>query len=130
MAKLTQRITPFLWFDDRAEEAARYYVSIFPNSTVVSTTRYDEATARAASRPAGSAMTVAFELDGQGFVALNGGPVFPFTEAVSFAVNCDTQAEIDHFGPGSPPAARRCSAGGSRTSSVCRGRSCLARSSG
>ena len=97
MVKLTQRITPFLWFDEQAEEAARYYVSVFPNSTVVSTTRYDEATARAAGRPAGSAMTVTFELDGQGFVALNGGPVFTFTEAVSFVVNCDTQAEIDHF---------------------------------
>jgi len=97
MAKVTQRITPFLWFDDRAEEAAKLYVSIFPNSKIRTTARYDEATAKAAGRPAGSAMTVDFELDGQGFVALNGGPHFTFTEAVSFVVNCDTQAEIDHY---------------------------------
>jgi len=97
MAKVTQRITPFLWFDDRAEEAARFYVSIFPNSKIRSTARYDEGTAKAAQRPAGSVMTVAFELDGQEFVALNGGPVFPFTEAVSFVVNCETQKEIDHY---------------------------------
>jgi len=97
MAKVTQRITPFLWFDDRAEEAARFYVSIFPNSKIRSTARYDEGTAKAAQRPAGSVMTVAFELDGQEFVALNGGPIFHFTEAISFVVNCDTQAEIDDF---------------------------------
>jgi predicted 3-demethylubiquinone-9 3-methyltransferase (glyoxalase superfamily) len=95
MVKVTQRITPFLWFDDRAEEAARFYVSVFPNSKIRSTARYDEGTAKAAQRPAGSVMTVAFELDGQEFVALNGGPVFPFTEAVSFVVNCETQKEID-----------------------------------
>jgi len=97
MATLKQRITPFLWFDDRAEEAAKFYVSIFPGSRIGTTARYDEATAKAAGRPAGSVMTVAFELDGQEFVALNGGPVFAFTEAVSFVVNCETQAEIDHY---------------------------------
>jgi len=97
MAKMTQRITPFLWFDDRAEEAAKFYVSIFPNSKIRTTARYDEATAKAAGRSAGSVMTVDFELDGQGFVALNGGPHFKFTEAVSFVVNCETQAEIDQF---------------------------------
>jgi len=97
MARLTQRITPFLWFDDRAEEAAKFYVSVFPNSKVSSTSRYDETTAKAAGRPPGSVMTVAFQLDGQQFVALNGGPHFTFTEAVSFVVNCESQAEIDHF---------------------------------
>jgi predicted 3-demethylubiquinone-9 3-methyltransferase (glyoxalase superfamily) len=97
MAKLKQRITPFLWFDDRAEEAAKFYVSVFPNSKITSTSRYDEATASAAGRPPGTAMTVAFQLDGQDFVALNGGPHFTFTEAVSFVVNCESQAEIDHY---------------------------------
>ena len=97
MAKVTQRITPFLWFDGRAEEAAKFYVSTFPNSKIISTSRYDEATAQAAGRPPGSAMTVAFQLDGQDLVALNGGPHFKFTEAVSFVVNCESQAEIDHY---------------------------------
>jgi len=97
MAKLTQRITPFLWFDDRAEEAAKFYVSIFPRSRVHMTTHYDEGSANAAGRPVGSVMTVVFELDGQRFVALNGGPHFRFTEAVSFVVNCETQHEIDHY---------------------------------
>jgi predicted 3-demethylubiquinone-9 3-methyltransferase (glyoxalase superfamily) len=97
MPGLTQRVTPFLWFDDRAEEAAKFYVSIFADSRIQSTASYDDATARAAGRPAGTVMTVGFELDGQEFVALNGGPVFHFTEAISFVVNCDTQAEIDFF---------------------------------
>ena len=79
-----QKITPFLWYDDKAEEAANFYVSIFKNSKVVSVARYGEA----GPGPKGSAMTVAFELDGQKFVALNGGPHFKFTEAVSFVVNC------------------------------------------
>ena len=97
MANVTQRITPFLWFDDRAEEAAKFYVSVFPNSKITGTSRYDEATAQAAGRPPGSAMTVAFQLDGQEFVALNGGPHFKFTEAVSFVVSCESQADIDHY---------------------------------
>ena len=97
MAKLTQRITPFLWFDERAEEAAKFYVSIFESSRIHTTTHYDDVSAQAAGRPAGSVMTVVFELDGQRFVALNGGPHFKFTEAVSFVVNCATQAEIDHY---------------------------------
>jgi predicted 3-demethylubiquinone-9 3-methyltransferase (glyoxalase superfamily) len=97
MAKTLQRITPFLWFDSQAEEAAKFYVSIFKNSRVVSTSRYDEEASRAAGRPKGSVMTVAFELDGQEFTALNGGPVFKFTEAISLVVNCETQREIDHF---------------------------------
>lgn len=97
MAKLTQRITPFLWFDDRAEEAVKFYASVFEGSRIHSTTHYDDATAKAAGRPAGSVMTVVFDLAGQRFVALNGGPHFKFTEAVSFVVNCETQQEIDHY---------------------------------
>ena len=95
MAKTTQRITPFLWFDNQAEEAVNFYVSIFKNSRIAAITRYDEEGAKAAGRPKGSVMTVAFELDGQGFTALNGGPVFKFTEAISFVVNCETQEEVD-----------------------------------
>ena len=97
MAKRMQRVTPFLWFDDRAAEAAGFYVSIFENSRITSIARYDDESARAAGRPAGSVTTVAFELDGQEFTALNGGPVFGFTEAISFVVRCDTQDEVDHF---------------------------------
>ena len=92
-----QKITPFLWYESEAEEAANFYVSIFKNSKVGEITRYDEASAKASGRPAGTVMTVAFELEGQQFVALNGGPHFKFTEAVSFVVNCATQEEIDHF---------------------------------
>jgi predicted 3-demethylubiquinone-9 3-methyltransferase (glyoxalase superfamily) len=92
-----QTITPFLWFDDKAEEAARFYTSLFRNSEIRAVTRYGEAAAKAAGRPAGSTMTVVFTIDGQEFVALNGGPVFKFTEAVSFAINCETQEEIDRL---------------------------------
>lgn len=88
-----QLITPFLWFNHQAEEAANFYVSIFPNSKVVKVVRYGES----GPGPAGSAMTVAFELHGQSFLALNGGPQFQFTEAVSFVVNCQTQQEIDTY---------------------------------
>lgn len=97
MPKPTQRITPFLWFDTQAEEAANFYVSIFKNSRIKGVARYDGEAARVAGRPEGSVMTVQLELDGQDFVALNGGPMFTFTEAVSFVVNCETQDEIDHF---------------------------------
>ncbi len=97
MAKALQRITPFLWFDDNAEEAAKFYVSIFKNSRIGTITRYDEEGAKAAGRPKGSVMTVPFELDGQPFTALNGGPHFQFSGAISFVVNCDTQEEVDHF---------------------------------
>lgn len=92
-----QKITPFLWFDDKAEEAVNFYASIFESSKVGSITRYDEAMAKAAGRPEGTVMTVDFELDGQEFVALNGGPHFKFTEAISFVVNCETQEEVDRF---------------------------------
>jgi predicted 3-demethylubiquinone-9 3-methyltransferase (glyoxalase superfamily) len=97
MRKAIQRITPFLWFDNQAEEAVNFYVSIFKNSGVGSIARYDEEAAKASGRPKGTVMTVAFELDGQEFVALNGGPLFKFTEAISFVVNCETQEEVDHF---------------------------------
>jgi predicted 3-demethylubiquinone-9 3-methyltransferase (glyoxalase superfamily) len=92
-----KEITPFLWFDNNAEEAANFYVSIFKNSKVLKVTHYGGAAAQAARRPESSVMTVEFELNGQKFVGLNGGPIFKFTEAVSFAVNCDTQEEIDYF---------------------------------
>lgn len=92
-----QKITPFLWFDNQAEEAAQFYTSLFPNSKILSVTRYDKAGAAASGRPEGSAMTVAFQLDGQDYTALNGGPVFKFTEAVSFAVSCETQEEVDKY---------------------------------
>ncbi|MDR7098440.1 putative 3-demethylubiquinone-9 3-methyltransferase (glyoxalase superfamily) [Lysobacter niabensis] len=107
-----QRITPFLWFDTRAEEAANYYASIFDDSRVGTIARYDKAAAQASGMPEGTAMTVAFELDGSPFVALNGGPHFKFTEAVSFVVNCESQAEIDHYwnhlSAGGDPAAQQC----------------------
>jgi len=86
-----QKISPFLWFDNQAEEAANYYVSIFKNSKIVSISRYGEG----APAPAGTAMSVTFELDGLEFQALNAGPVFTFTEAISFFVNAETQQEID-----------------------------------
>jgi predicted 3-demethylubiquinone-9 3-methyltransferase (glyoxalase superfamily) len=92
-----QRITPFLWFDNQAEEAVKFYTSIFKNSRIGKITRYDEAGEKASGRRAGSVMTVEFQLEGQEFVALNGGPQFKFTEAVSFVVNCATQAELDRF---------------------------------
>src|SRR6266496_1091210 len=89
----TQKMTTFLWFDGKAEEAANHYTSIFKNSKVLSVTRYGEA----GPGPKGTAMTAAFELDGQRFIALNGGPHFKFTEAVSFVINCETQEEVDEF---------------------------------
>lgn len=92
-----QKITPFLWFDDKAEEAANFYVSLFKNSKVNGMSRYGEAGEEAAGRPKGTVMTVEFQLDGQEFIALNGGPHFKFTEAISLVVNCETQEEIDEF---------------------------------
>ena len=112
MSNRFQRVTPFLWFNEEAEEAANYYVSVFDNSHILSVTRYDAGTANAAHRPAGSVMTVAFELDGQAFTALNGGPVFTFTPAMSLVVNCRTQDEVDHYwnalSKGGDPAAQQC----------------------
>ncbi len=98
------KITPFLWFDDKAEEAMNFYVSIFKNSKVGSVTRYGDA----GPGPKGTVMSATFQLDGQDFFALNGGPLFKFTEAISFFVNCDTQEEVDELweklmaGGGSP----------------------------
>lgn len=92
-----QKITPFLWFDSQAEEAANFYVSIFKNSRIVSVNRYGEGAAKASGRSRGTVMTIGFELDGQHFTALNGGPVFKFTEAVSFVAHCKTQEEVDHY---------------------------------
>jgi len=88
-----QKITPFLWFDHQAEEAAKFYVSIFPNSKVVKALRYG----KAGPGPDGSVMTVEFQLDGQPFVGLNGGPHFKFSEAISFVVNCESQDEVDYY---------------------------------
>ncbi|MEV8317015.1 VOC family protein [Streptomyces sp. NPDC059900] len=87
------RITPNLWFDTQGEEAAKFYVSVFPNSKITSVAHYGEA----GPRPAGTVMTVEFELDGQPYLALNGGPEFTFNEAVSLSVDCADQAEVDHY---------------------------------
>ena len=92
-----QKITPFLWYDNNAEEAANFYVSIFKNSKMGDIARYDDSGAKAAGRPTESVMVVEFQLEGQEFVALNGGPHFKFTEAVSFVVNCESQEEVDYF---------------------------------
>jgi predicted 3-demethylubiquinone-9 3-methyltransferase (glyoxalase superfamily) len=88
-----QKITPCLWFDTEGEDAAKLYTSVFPNSRVLSVSHYGEA----GPRPAGTVMTVEFELDGQKFVALNGGPEYTFSEAVSFQVSCETQEEVDAY---------------------------------
>ena len=107
-----QRISPCLWFANEAEDAARYYTGIFKNSRITTITRYSTAGFETHHRPAGSVMTVAFELDGQSFTALNGGPLFKFNEAVSFQVNCATQDEIDYYweklGAGGDPKAQQC----------------------
>src|SRR5687767_14883996 len=92
-----QRLRPCLWFDKQAEEAAKYYVSIFKNSRIVKTSYYSDEGKEIHGMPAGTVLTVAFELDGQSFIALNGGPIFTFNEAVSFEINCDTQEEIDYY---------------------------------
>jgi len=91
--KIEQKITPFLWFDNQAEEAMNFYVAIFPNSKVLGVTRYGDS----GPGPKGRVMTANFQLDGQEFVALNGGPMFKFTEAISFVVNCETQEEVDRY---------------------------------
>ncbi len=93
MTKQIPKISPFLWFDDQAEEAVKFYISIFPNSAIGKIARYSDA----GPGPKGSLMNVAFQLDGQDFTALNGGPVFKFREAISFVLNCGTQREVDEF---------------------------------
>jgi predicted 3-demethylubiquinone-9 3-methyltransferase (glyoxalase superfamily) len=106
------KITPCLWFDTEGEEAARFYVSIFPNSKIGQITHYGAAGQEFHGRPVGSVLTVAFELDGQAFTVLNGGPNFKFSEAISFQVTCDTQAEVDAYweklGAGGDPQAQQC----------------------
>jgi predicted 3-demethylubiquinone-9 3-methyltransferase (glyoxalase superfamily) len=97
MPPVVQRITPCLWFDDQAQEAAEFYTAIFRNSRIIKIARYGEAGREAHGRPPGSVMTVAFELDGQAFTALNGGPIFKFNEAVSLQINCEAQEEVDHY---------------------------------
>jgi predicted 3-demethylubiquinone-9 3-methyltransferase (glyoxalase superfamily) len=112
MTTTQPRITPFLWFDRQAEEAVALYTSVFPSSKVLTTTRYERAGAEQSGLPEGSVMTVEFELDGQRFTALNGGPHFKFNEAVSLVVSCANQAEVDHYwtrlGEGGDPAAQQC----------------------
>ena len=107
-----QKISPCLWFDSEAEEAARFYTGIFKNSRITAVTHYTKAGFEIHKRPPGSVMTVLFELDGQQFTALNGGPVFNFNEAVSLQVFCDTQDEIDYYweklSAGGDPSAQQC----------------------
>lgn len=107
-----QTFTPCLWFDDQGEEAAKFYTAIFPNSKIVAVTHYSEAGQEVHGKKPGSVMTVEFELNGQPFTALNGGPIFKFNEAISFQIHCDTQDEIDHYwerlGAGGDPNAQQC----------------------
>jgi predicted 3-demethylubiquinone-9 3-methyltransferase (glyoxalase superfamily) len=109
---VSAKVAPCLWFDNQAEEAAKFYVSIFKNSKIVTVARYPKAGQEIHKRPVGSVMTVAFELSGQPFTALNGGPVFTFNEAVSLQVYCDTQEEIDYYwdklSKGGDPKAQQC----------------------
>jgi len=90
-------LQPCLWFDDQAEDAARLYTAIFPNSRILSTTTYPEAATELSGKPAGSVQSVEFELDGQRFLGLNGGPLFKFSEAISFIIECKDQQEVDHY---------------------------------
>lgn len=110
--KFSHKIIPCLWFNDQAEQAAELYTSIFDNSRITSTTRYGEAGQEIHGHAPGSVMTVAFELAGQSFTGLNGGPLFKFTEAISLQVMCDTQEEIDHYwdqlSAGGDPQAQQC----------------------
>lgn len=109
---ITQRITPCFWFASQAEEAVAFWTGIFPNSRITATTRYGEAGREIHGQAPGSVMTIAFELDGCGFTALNGGPAFTFNEAISLQVRCADQAEIDHYweklGEGGDPGAQVC----------------------
>ncbi len=106
-----QRITPFLWFDQHAEEAANFYLSVFPNSRSVRTARYGQSAREIGATP-GTVMVIDFDLDGVRFAALNGGPNFRFTEAVSFVVHCESQQEVDYYwdklGEAGDPAAQQC----------------------
>jgi predicted 3-demethylubiquinone-9 3-methyltransferase (glyoxalase superfamily) len=97
MALITQKITPCLWFDTQAEEAARFYVSVFPNAKLGTISRFAKGGQDVHGKPEGSVMTAEFEIEGQKFVGLNGGPQFKFTEAVSFQIHCKDQAEVDYY---------------------------------
>ena len=109
---MVQRISPCLWFDDQAEAAVGHYTAIFPNSRIVQVARYGEAGHEIHGRPAGSVLTIDFELEGVPFTALNGGPVFQFSEAISFQVHVDSQEELDHYwtrlGEGGDPESQQC----------------------
>jgi len=107
-----QEITPFLWFDDQAEAAAKFYTSIFKQSKITHVARYPQSAEGVAGRPAGSVMTVAFEIAGQRFTALNGGPIFKFNASISFVVNCDSQKEVDYYW-------EKLSAGGDKNAKRC-----------
>lgn len=110
--QVAHAITPCLWFDDNAEEAVNFYTGIFKNSKITGISRYCEAGHEIHHKPAGSVLTVEFELNGQTFTALNGGPMFKFNEAISLQVHCDTQQEIDYYwsqlGEGGDPQAQQC----------------------
>ena len=112
MSILSQKISPCLWFDYEAEDAANFYVSVFPNSKITTISRYGEAGKEHHRKPAGSVMVVAFEIEGQSFTALNGGPIFKFNEAVSFQVMSETQEELDYYwnklSEGGDPNAQQC----------------------
>lgn len=105
-------LTPMLWFDGQAEEAARFYVAVFPNSRITAIQHYPDAGREVHGHAPGTVMLVAFELDGQPYTALNGGPQVRFNEAVSFVIDCASQAEVDHYwaalGAGGPPDAQQC----------------------
>jgi len=107
-----QKITPCLWFDDQAEDAANFWVSIFKDSRITNVSRYGEAGKEVHGKKPGTAMTVAFELEGQPFTALNGGPQFKFSAAISFQISCESQAEVDHYwdklSEGGDPNAQQC----------------------
>ncbi len=109
---MPNKITPCLWFDDQAEDAAKFYTSIFKNSKITKTARYGEAGKEIHGRPPGSVMVVEFELDGQTFTALNGGPIFKFNEAISLQIDCATQDEVDYYweklGAGGDPDCQQC----------------------
>ena len=124
MPALARKITPFLWFDTQAEEAAIFYTTIFKNSRINQISRYGKAGHDTHGMDAGSVMTVAFEVEGQSFVALNGGPHFKFNEAVSFQITCETQDEIDISGASCRKAARKADAAGSRINSASPGKWC------
>ena len=112
MAERFKRISPFLWFDDKAEEAAKLYVGIFEGSKIVATTKYIGESAKVSGKPEGSVMTVDFELEGEPFTAINGGPMFTFNEAISFVIRCRDQGEVDRFWealtPGGDPKSQQC----------------------